>query len=163
MSSLDASAAVLNRSHEILNRVLSDFSDADLYARPCPGANHPAWQIGHLILAETNMLSVFAPNAVAKLPEGFDKKFGKENAGKDDPAFFGTKAQLLDQFDKTRAATLAWVKTLTPADLEKPTPEKMQRFAANIGELLGMLPAHECMHVGQFQVARRELRKPLLM
>jgi hypothetical protein len=161
MSAIDASAAVLGRSHEILKGVLADFSDADFNTRPCPGANRPAWQIGHLISVETGMVAMFAPTAVAKLPDGFEQKFSKENSSKDDPAFFGTKAQLLDQFDKTRAATIAWVKTLKLADLEKPTPEKMQRFAANLGELLGMFPVHEAMHTGQFQVTRRKLGKPV--
>ena len=28
---------------------LGDLSDADLLVRPVPGANHIAWQIGHVI------------------------------------------------------------------------------------------------------------------
>ncbi len=96
------------------------------------------------------------------MPDGFDKKFTKETAGKDDPSFFGGKSQLMDQFAKTRGATIAWVKTLQPADLDKPSPEQMRRFAPTLGHFLQMIPAHTAMHIGQFQVARRKLGKPLL-
>ena len=162
MASLEVTADVLNRNHEMLKGTLGDFSDADFYTRPCPGANHPAWQIGHLILSETHMVSAMDPKAAEKLPDGFDKKFTKETAGKDDPAFFGSKSQLMGQFAKTRAATIAWVKTLKPADLDKPAPEAFRGFAPTLGHILAMLPAHVAMHVGQFQVTRRKLGKPIL-
>ncbi|MGD0463114.1 MAG: DinB family protein [Tepidisphaeraceae bacterium] len=162
MTPLERTADVLNRNLEMVKATLSDFSDADFYTRPCPGANHPAWQIGHLISSETGMVSAMDPKAAAKLPEGFDKKFTKETAKKDDPAFFGSKAQLMDQFAKTRAATIAWVKTLKPADLDKPAPEPLRSFAPTLGHVLEMLPMHVAMHMGQFQVTRRRLGKPIL-
>jgi hypothetical protein len=162
MTSLELAADVLNRNHEMLKGTLGDFSDADFHTRPCPGANHPAWQIGHLINAETHMVSAFNPSAAAQLPDGFGKKFAKENAGKDDPAFFGAKAQLMDQFAKTRAATIAWVKTLKPADLDKPGPEQLKSFAPTLAHVLQMIPMHVAMHMGQFQVSRRKLAKPVL-
>lgn len=162
MSSIDVAADTLQRSLDMVNGTLGDFSDADFYTRPCPGANHPAWQIGHLIASEARSVSAFDPNAAGKLPDGFDKKFSKETASKDDPSFFGTKSQLMDQFAKTRGATIAWVKTLKAADLEKPAPEQMRRFAPTLAHLLQMIPVHVAMHLGQFQVARRKLGKPLL-
>ncbi|HEY1923415.1 MAG TPA: DinB family protein [Tepidisphaeraceae bacterium] len=162
MTTLELAADVLARNHEMLKNTLSDFSDADFHTRPCPGANHAAWQIGHLINAETGMVAAMDPKAVSKLPDGFDKKFSKETCSKDDPAFFGTKAQLMDQFGKTRAATIAWVKTLKPADLEKPGPESLKSFAPTVGHVLQMLPMHVTMHLGQFQVARRKMGKPIL-
>ncbi|HEX4054315.1 MAG TPA: DinB family protein [Tepidisphaeraceae bacterium] len=162
MTSLELMADVLKGNSEMLIGTLGDFSDADIYTRPCPNANHPAWQLGHLIAAETGLVSAFDPTAAAKLPDGFDKKFTKETAGKDDPSFFGTKSQLLDQFTKTRAATIAWVKTLKPADLEKPSPERVRSFAPTLGHLVELIPTHTAMHVGQFQVARRKLGKPLI-
>jgi DinB superfamily len=162
MSPMDAAASGLQRNLDMVNGTLSDFSDADFYTRPCPGANHPAWQIGHLISSESRSVAAFDPKAAPKLPDGFDKKFTKETAGKDDPAFFGSKAQLLDQLAKTRAATIAWVKTLEPADLDKPAPEQMRRYVPTLGDFLVMIPIHTAMHVGQFQVTRRKLGKPIM-
>ncbi|MGD0768959.1 MAG: DinB family protein [Tepidisphaeraceae bacterium] len=156
MTSLELTADVLSRNLEMLKATIGDFSDADIYARPCPGANHTAWQLGHLAASEARMVGAY------KLPDGFDKKFTKETSGKDDPKFFGSKAELLDQLGKVRAATIAWVKTLTPADLDKPAPQNMQRMIPTMGHLVQLLPSHFAMHVGQMQVIRRKLGKPLL-
>ena len=42
----------LNFTQFVINNSLGDLSDADLLVRPVEGANHIAWQIGHLIVAE---------------------------------------------------------------------------------------------------------------
>jgi hypothetical protein len=162
MTQLELMADVLNRNHDMLKGTLSDFSDADFYARPCPGANHPAWQIGHLVNAESSMVAACDPKAAAKLPDGFDKKFKKDTSSKDDPAFFGSKSELMDQFAKTRNASIAWVKTLKPADLDKPGPEPLRSFCPTVGHVVALLSNHVAMHMGQFQVARRKLGKPVL-
>jgi hypothetical protein len=69
---------------------------------------------------------------------------------------------LLELFAKTRNGTIAWAKTLSAADLDRPSPEQMQRFVPTIGHLVVMIPVHVAMHVGQFQVIRRKLGKPIL-
>ena len=162
MTQLDLAADILSRNLHFLTGTLSDFSDAEIYIRPAPGANHAAWQIGHLINAETGMVKSFAPNAVAALPDGFDKKFNKETCTKDDPKLFGSKSELLDQFGKTRAATIAWVKSLKPADLDMPSNERLANLAPTLGHVVGLIPVHVAMHVGQMQVIRRKLGKPII-
>jgi hypothetical protein len=162
MSALQTLADGLTANLEMLKGTLADFSDADIYVRPCPGANHTAWQLGHIAGTEAWMVAQFDPKAAPKLPDGWDKKFSKENTSKDEPGFFGTKAELLDQLGKVRAATIAWVKTLTPADLDKPSTEKLKRMCPTLGHTLGLLPNHFSMHVGQMQVVRRKLGKPII-
>jgi hypothetical protein len=162
MAGLDLHADVLKRNLDMFIGTLSDFSDADIYVRPCPGANSPAWQIGHLAGSEAWMIRQVDPNAAPKLPDGFEKKFSKEMCGNDEPGFFGTKAELLDLLTKSRMASIAWVKALSPADLSKPGPEKMIKFCPTIGHVVEMLPSHFSMHMGQIQVARRKLAKPVI-
>ncbi|MGA2583463.1 MAG: DinB family protein [Tepidisphaeraceae bacterium] len=162
MNTVELGIDGLKRNQEFLAMTLADFSDADMLARPCPGANHAAWQLGHLIVAETGMVNGVKPGAMPELPAGFADKFSKETCSKDDAAFFPTKAQLLDLWAKTRAGVIAWAKTLNQADLDRPAPEKMQRFVPTVGHLLVMMPVHATMHIGQFQVIRRKLGKPIL-
>lgn len=162
MNQSELAADLLSRNLDLVKNTVGDFSDADMLARPCPGANHPAWQIGHLINSEMSMLNGAKPGAAPALPNGFADKFKKETAGNDDPNFFPKKAELLDAFSKVRAATIAWVKGLTPADMDKPGPERIRGFAPTIGHMVAIIPSHVSMHVGQLQVARRKLGKPVL-
>ena len=46
MSQSQAVADNLSRNLDFLKATLADFSDAEMLARPCPGANHAAWQVG---------------------------------------------------------------------------------------------------------------------
>jgi len=162
MSQGEFLAGILNGNLEFLKNTLGDFSDADMLVRPVPGANHAAWQVGHLVVAENGMVNSCAPGAGGELPAGFAAKFSKETVSIDDPKFFPTKAELIAAFSKTRAATIAWVKSLTPADMEKPSGERIKRFAPTWGHLATTIPTHVAMHVGQFQVIRRKLGKPIL-
>jgi uncharacterized damage-inducible protein DinB len=162
MNQSELAADVLNRNLQMLTTTLADFTDADLLARPCPAANHAAWQLGHLISAETRMINLMKPGAAAELPAGFDSKFTKETSSNNDPAFFPKKAALLEQLTKTRAATVAWAKSLTQADLDKPGPERMAAMAPTVGHMVAMVGLHATMHIGQFQVIRRKLGKPVL-
>jgi len=145
-----------------LNGTLADFSDADLLARPVPAANHPAWQLGHMIVSETNAGNLVRPGSMPELPAGFAERFSKDRARSDNAADFPKKADLLAQFEKTRRATVAWVRKLSPQELDAPSPEKLRGWAPTVGRLALALSGHVAMHIGQFQVARRKLGKPVL-
>jgi hypothetical protein len=85
MKAQDAINATLGTSSVVLSRYLDDLSDADLMQRPGPGCNHIAWQLGHLIASENQLLESVAPGAGIKLPEGFAEKHSKETTGDDNP------------------------------------------------------------------------------
>jgi uncharacterized damage-inducible protein DinB len=162
MTPIDLIADVLQRNLGMLNNTLADLSDADLLTRPCPGANHANWQLGHLILAETGMVNAFKPGSGAPVPDGWEKKYKKENAAKDDASSFANKQQLMDQFAKTRAASVAFIKSISMSDLDKPSPEQMRNFLPTLGHVVFVMPNHVAMHLGQMQVLRRKLGKPIL-
>ncbi|MDB5291772.1 MAG: hypothetical protein JWL69_3013 [Phycisphaerales bacterium] len=147
---------------EMMKMTIADFSEADMLVRPTPAANHAAWQLGHLAVAESHLVNMFQPGAVPEIPAAFMAKFTKETSKVNDPAAFPKKAELLDALTNARLATIAWAKGLSDADLAKPGPEKMKGFAPTIGHLIAMTPCHTMMHVGQFQVIRRALGKPVI-
>jgi DinB family protein len=162
MTHIEFIVATLKRDVEMVKMTLADLSDAEMLVRPVPGANHAAWQVGHLVVAESRLVSAAVPGAVPPPPQGYPDKFNKETAGKDDPTFFPKKAELLENLTKAREATIAWAQNLKPADLDKPIPPPTDRFAPTVGQLLHMLPLHVGMHLGQFQVLRRKLGRPVL-
>ena len=164
MNAIEIIVREQNTTLEILKTVVADFTDKEMLARPCPGANHPIWQIGHLCVAETNIVNAIKPGAMPELPAGFADKFANKKTNHiDDPKQLATKQQVMDLFIKTHQATMAFTKTLTEADLDKPAPERFVKMMPTVGDLLAMQSWHAMMHIGQIQVARRKLEKPVLM
>lgn len=145
----------------MLKTTLADFSDPDMLVRPVPNANHATWNVGHLLASDTRLIHAVRPNAIPDLPAGLAEKFTKETASLD--SGFPCKADLLALYDKQRTAIANWARTLPDADLDTKTPEFMQRFAPTLGALLYFMPTHLAMHLGQLQVIRRKLNKPILM
>lgn len=148
--------------HEVLTTYVSDLSDADLMVRPVPGANHIAWQLGHLIASEHQMLT----DAGCKMPglrDGLAESYTKETSTSNDPARFHKKEQYLQWLQQQRAATLAALDATPESDLDKATPEPMHEYAATVGVAFNLVGIHEMMHAAQFVAVRRKLGKPVLI
>jgi len=159
----DAIKVALNSTKDLLTRYIADLSDADLFMRPVPNANHIAWQLGHLIFAEPYLVKQQLPDAsYPDVPASFTDTYGPKGASKDGPDGFLTKAEYASLFDKVRSATLATVSKLSDTDLDRPTTGSMAPFAPTLGELLILVANHTLMHAGQFTAVRRKLGKPVL-
>ena len=145
---------VFKQTMEITRQVsagyLGDMSDADLLTRPVTQANHIAWQLGHLISAEREMLTALG-HQMPELPSGFVEAHGKETAQSDDPGKFASK----DEY-------LALIEATPEADFEKPAPEPMRSYAPTVAAAWVIIGIHELMHAGQWAVVRRKLGKPVL-
>jgi hypothetical protein len=163
MKATDAIVTALSGTQQLLNMYVADLSDADLLVRPAPGANHIAWQLGHLVAAEGYLVTPQLPDTpYPSLSAGFAEQYGKSGASDDSPAHFLSKAQYLEMFNSHRDITKAAVAKLSDADLDKPTKGDAARFAPTLGALLMGLSNHTLMHAGQFTVVRRKLGKPVL-
>src|SRR5262249_10820736 len=136
-------------------------SDTELLIRPVEGANHIAWQIGHLIVSEQRIGSQLPGATFPELPAGFAEKHANQPSAQNATSGFATKDQYLQLFNKTRAVTLALVAKLSDADLDKPV--KGPGGISNLGGLLDLIGNHSMMHGGQFSVVRRKLGKPVLI
>lgn len=153
----------LGMAHHIVTAYISDFNDTELMERSVPGANHTAWQLGHLIVSEYEMMEEIKPGFSPKLPAGFTEAYTKETSKIDDPAKFQTKTQYLDLYKRQRDATLQILEEIAAEDLDQPAPESMRSYAPTVGSVMLMQANHELMHCGQFVAVRRKLKKPVLM
>jgi hypothetical protein len=160
MTAIELIVKQLESSARALKSTLEDFTDAELLTRPAPAANHPLYQLGHLCSGEVHLMSYCRQGIYSNLPGDLLKRFDRSACTVDDPAKLATKAELIALFDQIRAQTIAYAKSLTDADLDKPTNIP---FAPTIGEMLAMQAVHVAMHTGQMQVARRCLGKKILM
>lgn len=138
---------------------VQDLSDAQLLHRPCAGANHIAWQLGHLITAEHQLIEKVCPGKMPPLPAGFAERYTKETAGQDSAASFHSKEELLAACRAQRAGTLDALQSLTDADLDRPSGVD---YAPTVAGIFSMQGSHWLMHAGQWAVIRRQLGKPPL-
>jgi hypothetical protein len=159
----DAIRSSANFSSMVLNSYISDLDDVDLLRRPGEGCNHLAWQLGHLIASEVQLLESVAPGQSIELPEGFAEAHSKEQTGNDDPSAFHSKKEYQTLHEQVRSATLAALDAYPASDLDKPAPESFRSFCPTMGDMFVLIATHPMMHAGQFAVARRRLGKPILM
>jgi hypothetical protein len=155
-------AATIQQEFDMIKQHIADFTDAEMLVRPVPAANHTAWQLAHLAQFDAMVAETLAPGEKVALPAGFDQSQGKEAAKSDDPKRFPTKAQILAVMEAANKVQTAALKKMKDADFDKPSPEKFQPWAPTIGHLALMLPSHASMHLGQIQVIRRKLGRPVM-
>jgi hypothetical protein len=164
MTGKDAITISLHSTKNILATYLGDLSDADILIRPVPNANHIAWQIGHLIASEPQLVRMGLPNAqYPELPAGFAQLHTPEASKSESTQGYLKKNEYLALFDKVRGATLAALNGLSDADLDKPITGNMAKFAPTLGAMLILVSNHTLMHAGQFTSVRRKLNKPIVM
>jgi hypothetical protein len=161
MNAKDALFNNLGFGDRLVNAYLDDLSDADLLLRPVEGQNHIAWQLGHLISSERNMLEGIKPGASPALPEGFDEAHNRDATTSDDRSKFLSKQRYLELYQAQRAASRKVLEELSEADLDAPAPERVRRMVPTVGATFGMVGSHVLMHVGQFVSVRRKLKKPV--
>ena len=151
------------RNLALLEMALADMTDEDMLVRPCPGANHANWQVGHLISSEVKMLSAMPGNPeFPALPEGFHAMYDHDKTGVDSPDAFLTKAELLSNLSEVRKATVAWIRGLTPELMAQEVQTPLGPMAPTVGHMAAIVPTHLTLHTGQIQVIRRKTAKPVL-
>lgn len=150
----------LRGTFDMLKQHVADLSDAELLARPVPAANHANWQLGHLASVETGACGLLGLKVDA--PADLKERYNKETARSDDAGKFLKKDELLKLLGATNAALAKWVEGLSDADLSKPSPDAFKQWVPTYADIPGGFIGHTTMHVGQIQVLRRKLGKPIL-
>src|SRR5262245_35040451 len=107
MNAKEAILIALNGTQGMLPMYLGDIYDSDLLVRPVPGANHIAWQIGHLISSEKALLKDHLKANYPEFPAGFDELHSGKKANIDQDKGFLTKGKYLELFNQVREATKA--------------------------------------------------------
>ena len=162
MHAREAIRSSIEMANVIASSYLEDLSDSDLLVRPVPGANHIAWQLGHLIVSSQGMVDKAFPGTLPPLPAGFEEKYTPEKSANDDPTAFHTKAEYLRLMNAQRETTLKKLASMSDDDLSKPAPEEYQAYIKTLGDLFSLQGSHLLMHAGQWAIVRRKLgRKPL--
>jgi len=161
MTAHDVLKSLVDFCHMVARTYLEDLTDEQLLVRPVPQCNHIAWQLGHLITSDQQMLTELGHPAPA-LPPGFAERHTKETATSDKPAQFCKKSEYLALMDRMKAAVLAAIDATPANGLDRPAPESMRGYAPTVADALSLLGTHWLMHAGQWVPIRRKLGKPPL-
>jgi len=163
---MDAKSAIKETfgfSNMVLNSYVADLTDAELLCRPGPGCNHVAWQLGHLICSECDLMNQIQGGSAPQLPTGFGEKHSKECTGSNNPADFYTKQEYTDLADKVHAAAIAMLEAFPEKKLDDPSPENLRSMFPTMGSLFLLIATHSMMHAGQIVPLRRQLGKPVVI
>jgi hypothetical protein len=158
MTANDVIVHSLTRSQALLQRYTADLKADEYLHRASPKANCAAWTIGHLILTERRALGAFGVNDLPSLPDGFEKRFSRDE-GCPQAGEFGDVSVLMPLFDRHRALLIDAVKRASSDQLSRAVPEPRPPFAT-LGEMANFMAIHVTMHAGQITMTRRSLGRP---
>lgn len=162
MNAKQAIRSSLGMADFLVSRYLEDITDAELLARPADGANHIAWQLGHLISSERHLIEAAAPGSMPELPAGFRDQHSKDKAASNHAADYLSKDEYLRLAKEVRASTLAALEKQSDADLDKPVTGRVPPFIKTAGDCFVLVGPHWASHAGQWVVLRRKLGRPVM-
>ena len=164
-SAADLIAATLSTTQKMLVRFTEDLTPQQYLHRACAGSNPIAWIIGHLVMSDRAALARAGvrPEQMPVLPEGFDRRFGRE-ADAPRASEFGDVKMLMPLFNRHRQLLIDAVKRMSPEALDAPLERPHPLFGQIVAEALNFMAGpHSSMHAGQISVIRRSLGKPPLV
>src|SRR3954470_8188900 len=157
----DVIAAGLANSQALLKRYTADLAPAEYLHRPASKANCAAWTIGHLILTERQALAALGVSDPPPLPDGFDKRFSREE-GCPQAEVFGDASILMPLFEQHRKMLIDAINR-APLDLLNKSTGSKHPFFATVGDTANFMALHTAMHAGQITLIRRSLGRPPIM
>lgn len=156
-------AAGYRMGRQMVHFMCDDLTEDEFRHQPVPGANSPAWIVGHLALTARRTAERLGATELPVLAEGFVDRFGVTKKAAGEQAALGTKAELLALLDACTEKAMAAVRAL-PADALDGPPPNRGPFATSYAEAVlfgGAL--HVTMHCGQLSTIRRSLGKAPLV
>ena len=145
-----------------MKKLTEDIASDKMCEQPFGLANHPAWVIGHLALANSNIGQMIGgePSISPEWKELFD--MGSKPVS--DPSKYPDKTVLLAAFEKGHQQFSNAYEHATQAALDAPLPmEELRELFPTIGQFVVFaMTSHEGIHIGQLTAWRRAQGLPLV-
>jgi DinB superfamily len=148
-------AWALRRAREHTLSLVADVLPEHMHRQSAPGERHPAWLLGHLLLADTYLLSLLA---VQPLPHDFESLLERYGPNSMPAAAVDAdeKDVLVDRLTRTNSSRVARVAEMTHLDLAQPMSDAfLAQAQPTIGHHLESLVFHEGYHSGQLSSWRK--------
>lgn len=161
MKSKQVLRSLLDTADFIAYGYLADLSPEEMLVRPVPGANHIAWQLGHVVWAEARLAEAAVPGSMPQLPPNFTEIYARGTSSTDNPADYLSKEEYVKLAKEVRAGTLRALDAITEEELDRPI-EGAPPFVKNAGGCFTAIGVHWLSHAGQWVIVRRKLGRPPL-
>ena len=148
-------AWALNQAREQTLALVADVSPDAVQRRAAPEERHPAWILGHLLLADSYLLYLLAIQPLADDFPVLLARYGPASAPNattpDD-----SKDRLIDRLRQSNVVRVARVSAMTDHELASPLGDPLlARVQPTIGHHLQSLVFHEGYHAGQLSSWRK--------
>jgi len=148
-------AWALDRARAHTLALVADVPPEAMQLQAAPDERHPAWLLGHLLLADTYLLSLLT---VQPLPDEFSmllERHGPASAPTAQ-ARYDSKHLLVDRLGRVNADRVARVRSMADRDLARPMADALlAQVQPTIGHHLQGLVFHEGYHSGQLSSWRK--------
>ena len=148
-------AWALDRARAHTLALVADIPPEAMQLQATPGERHPAWLLGHLLLADTYLLSLLT---VQPLRDEFPmllECYGPASAPTAQ-ARYDSKHHLVDRLGRANAVRVARVQAMSDPALARPMADAfLARAQPTIGHHLQGLVFHEGYHSGQLSSWRK--------
>ena len=158
MTTAELLADALSRVREVVHQVASDLSPEQLAYQPRPGANSAGWLLWHLTRVQDDHLSEVAGTEQAWTADGWAGRFGlpyqteatgwSQQAQEVGQFSVGSAELLTGYYDAVHERSLAFVTTLTDADLDKVVDDRWDP-PVTLGVRLISVIDDDTQHAGQ--------------
>jgi hypothetical protein len=141
-----------------LSLLVEDIPEEKMCVQPGGVVNHPAWQLGHLVSVQDQLVQRLGGKS--NLDADWGKRFGRGSIPSPDVRAHPKRSEFLGKLDERRGEYVRLFSNLSSDDLAKaPPPEaKLPAFFTSMGMfLLFVMISHESTHLGQLATWRRAM------
>jgi len=152
---IDHVLAVVERNLGYAQALLADVPDDRMCEQPAGYPNHPAWQIGHITLTCDFVGGMLGLDPA--LPAAWKDLFGMGTPPTGDPPAYPSKSELTEAFQSSHARFCDALRAADASSLASPVPDEMLRnlFPSIGAAAIGVLTAHQAVHLGQLSAWRK--------
>ncbi len=140
----------LEKARQQTLSLVADLRDEQMCLQTSANENHPAWILGHLLLADTYLLSMLKVRELSTEFAELLNKYGPNSTLAD----YDSKQFLVENLTETGLLRTGAIRRMK--NFDEPTPdETLARTQPTIGHHLQILVFHEGHHCGQISSWRK--------
>lgn len=148
-------AWALDRAREQTLALVADVFPEAMQLQAAPDERHPAWILGHLLLADVYLISLLVRQPPADDFLVLLERYGPGSTPNATTLYDPTH-HLIDRLRQANAVRVATVSAMTDSDLASPIGDALlARAQPTIGHHLQSLVFHEGYHAGQLSSWRK--------